>query len=165
MLQVCSGLGKYNTQFPGWYHLLESIAAQTIMAPKLSGLDLFFITARVSTTQNASVVCCDILITACLCITLGRARNGLKRTDSVLNRLMVYALQRGGLTSFMALLSIVLFFAPLPFAFIVPEFLTGQLYVASVISMLLAREKLRDMLNTSNVMVSLDLISNPRASE
>ncbi|KAH9841657.1 uncharacterized protein C8Q71DRAFT_738088 [Rhodofomes roseus] len=56
-------------------------------------------------TLSASVV--DIYITVTLCWHLRRMRSGLQRTDTLVRRLVVYAVDRGILTTTMQLLSLI----------------------------------------------------------
>ncbi|KAF4600424.1 hypothetical protein EYR38_005051 [Pleurotus pulmonarius] len=69
------------------------------------------------------------------------------RTDVVVAKLMRYSIHRGAATSVAAVLT-VLFVTIMPStALMVPLLVSGQLYVISVVSMLLNRSKLRDLLH------------------
>ncbi|KAK7018257.1 hypothetical protein R3P38DRAFT_2784094 [Favolaschia claudopus] len=88
-----------------------------------SNLDLFWyrakarlysnveVTVVTSTAQGAASAACDITITAILCYILRNARTGVRRTDSALDKMVIYALNRGSVTSLLAFLQLILFIA------------------------------------------------------
>ncbi|KAM5541168.1 hypothetical protein V8D89_005097 [Ganoderma adspersum] len=49
--------------------------------------------------DNGMSVICDVVIMASLCYYLHSRRTGFRRTDSIINRLIVYAVNRGALTA------------------------------------------------------------------
>ncbi|PIL34891.1 hypothetical protein GSI_02678 [Ganoderma sinense ZZ0214-1] len=49
--------------------------------------------------DNGTSVICDIVIMVSLCYYLHSRRTGFRRTDSIINRLIVYAVNRGALTT------------------------------------------------------------------
>ncbi|OBZ73808.1 hypothetical protein A0H81_06192 [Grifola frondosa] len=49
--------------------------------------------------QQVTSIVCDIYITVSLCVILWKEKTGFKRTDSLLDKLAVYALQRGFVTA------------------------------------------------------------------
>ncbi|THV02049.1 hypothetical protein K435DRAFT_853164 [Dendrothele bispora CBS 962.96] len=59
--------------------------------------------------QDTLTVTDDLLITAELCYLLHRNRSGIRATDSLITRLLVAALNRGIITSFLAALSLALY--------------------------------------------------------
>ncbi|KAJ7174280.1 hypothetical protein C8R46DRAFT_1251642 [Mycena filopes] len=130
--------------------------AQTVMVAKVhlySGLQAA--TIPISTTQSSGSLACDITITAILCTILRRSRTGLRRTDSTLDRMIIYAFNRGALTSLFALLQLICFVGmPGNFVFMLFIVPSLHLYVISVCSMLMARESLRDDLAGPNGFLS-----------
>jgi hypothetical protein len=108
-------------------------------------------TTSVNSVQAAAAATGDIVITAVLCYLLNDSRTGVGRTNTIINKLIKYAINRGAMTSVCALLNLV-FFVSLPetFVFMVPLLPSGQLYVISVVSMLLARHGLRDRAKQSH---------------
>ncbi|KAJ7469988.1 hypothetical protein B0H11DRAFT_1388209 [Mycena galericulata] len=118
--------------------------AQTVglaVVNRNSRLDATVVT---STAQAVASLACDIAITAILLHILRRSRTGVKRTDSVLDKMIIYAFNRGAMTSLMALLQFILFIA-LPGTFVFSSFFlpSCHVYVISVCSMLTSRETLR----------------------
>ncbi|KAG6888432.1 hypothetical protein C0995_008249 [Termitomyces sp. Mi166 len=94
-----------------------------------------------------------------------------RRTDSIVDKLILYAINRGAATSIAALMNLILFVS-VPNTFIFMIFLepSSQLYVLSVTSMLTSREALRTELKhaTNNDHVSIPMQSSqakPKESE
>ncbi|KAJ6457963.1 hypothetical protein C8R45DRAFT_561666 [Mycena sanguinolenta] len=105
-------------------------------------------TVATSTSQGAFSAACDITITAILCYILRKSRTGVRRTDNALDKMVIYAFNRGVMTSVMALAQLILFVAKpgtlLFTVFILPN---SHVYVISVCSMLMSRETLRSEMN------------------
>jgi len=120
--------------------------AQVHLYSKLQAL-----TGPISSTQSAATLACDLTITAILCVVLRRSRSGLRRTDSAVDRMIIYALNRGAMTSLWALLQLI-FFVGMPGTFVFQMFIVPSchLYVISVCSMLISRESLRADLRGPN---------------
>ncbi|KAJ7469934.1 hypothetical protein B0H11DRAFT_1387183 [Mycena galericulata] len=95
-------------------------------------------------TQAVATLACDVAITGILSHMLRRARIGVRRTDSVLDKMILYAFSRGAMTSLLALLQFI-FFIAMPGTFIFTIFVgpSCHVYVISVCSMLTSRETLR----------------------
>ncbi|KAJ7120238.1 hypothetical protein C8R44DRAFT_737066 [Mycena epipterygia] len=85
-------------------------------------------TARYNCTQGAMSAACDIVITASFCWLLHSSRTTSHRTNTVIDKLIMYAINRGAATS------MIFFFA------------STQFYVISVTSMLITRDSLREEL-------------------
>lgn len=67
--------------------------------------------------------------------------------DSVLDKLILYAINRGLITATVAIIDAILFIAYQgTFMFQVPLFMSSQIYVISIMSMLIARKSLRNAL-------------------
>ncbi|KAJ7087687.1 hypothetical protein B0H15DRAFT_300720 [Mycena belliarum] len=101
-------------------------------------------TRATSSLQSASALACDLMITGILFSVLRRAHTGAERTDSALDKMMIYALNRGAMTSLFALLQLI-FFVAMPETFVFMMFIlpSCHLYVISVCSMLISRESIR----------------------
>jgi len=54
------------------------------------------------------MVACDLMITVILCVLLHRSRSGIKETDTLIIKLMVYAINRGVVTTLLATLTLIL---------------------------------------------------------
>ncbi|KAF9002890.1 hypothetical protein BDQ17DRAFT_1409257 [Cyathus striatus] len=114
--------------------------AQTVLIGRAGEYSSLGTTTRVTSTQAAATAACDIAITTILCYILNTSRSGIKRTDTMIDRLIIYAVNRGLATSICALLNLILFVSmPGTFVFMIWLLPSSQLYVISVCSMLLSR--------------------------
>ncbi|KIJ30920.1 hypothetical protein M422DRAFT_267532 [Sphaerobolus stellatus SS14] len=105
---------------------------------------------EVTTLQGAATAACDILISVSLCYVLHSHRSGTKRTDSLINRMIIYAINRGIVTSICALLGAFLyFFSPDAYYFVLPPLANAHLYSISAVSILTLREGLREEIDQS----------------
>ncbi|EED79741.1 predicted protein [Postia placenta Mad-698-R] len=87
----------------------------------------------------------DTIIAASLCFLLCISRTGYRRTDSLINTLMLYTVNTGIITSLCSLAAIIAMKTS-PHTFIVAavEFLLTKIYVNSFLAMLNARNSLRE---------------------
>ncbi|KAF8149721.1 hypothetical protein K438DRAFT_1988744 [Mycena galopus ATCC 62051] len=123
LLQICAGI------------------AQTVITAELSSLTLLYQTKRINTLQAASALVCDVSITACLCYTLRSTKSTIESTNSLLNILIINAVNRGMLTALAAALNIILFLSsPNSFWFSLALIPSGKLYMNSMLATLNARE-------------------------
>ncbi|TFK22883.1 hypothetical protein FA15DRAFT_757674 [Coprinopsis marcescibilis] len=101
--------------------------------------------------NGAATAACDILITIALVMILRSTNvNATRRTKTLLEKLVIYAINRGIVTSVFALLSIFLYnFTSGTFYFLIPFVSNTHVYIISVISMLTAREGLREDMDRS----------------
>ncbi|GAW06186.1 hypothetical protein LENED_008090 [Lentinula edodes] len=111
--------------------------AQTILSFRAAKFSLLSSTTRITSTQAGTTAACDILIAVILCMLLHKARSGFQRSDKIIDKLILYTINRGILTSLCALLNLI-FFVAIPNTFIF-----SQLYVISVAAMLLSRKSIR----------------------
>jgi len=120
---------------------------QTVLVVRTAKYSLLESTARITSTQAGSTAACDVVITITLCWLLNTSRSGIKRTDGIVNMLILYAINRGAATSLAAVMNLILFIG-IPDTFIFMIFLlpSSQLYVLSVVSMLTTRGTLREKL-------------------
>jgi len=97
----------------------------------------------------ASLACSavgDLLISASLCFFYHRNRTGVKRTDRILNLLILYAINTGLLTTIVAICTVILEVALRGTQWdTIPYFVLSKCYVNSVLATLNARTKLREM--------------------
>ncbi|KIJ44985.1 hypothetical protein M422DRAFT_251624 [Sphaerobolus stellatus SS14] len=119
---------------------------------------------KVMILQGAATAACDILISISLCYVLHSHRSGIKKTDSLINRMIIYAINRGIVTSICALLGAFLYyFTPDTYYFLIPSLANAYLYVISAVSILTLREGLREEINQSFHLS--DLYTNTSRSE
>ncbi|KZS99911.1 uncharacterized protein LAESUDRAFT_765089 [Laetiporus sulphureus 93-53] len=87
---------------------------------------------------------CDILITGSLCYYLHSGRGMIKTTNELIDKLMLYAVNRGGLTSVVQTLFLILNVSlPGRFYWIPFHMAVGKLYVNSLLATLNVRKRLR----------------------
>jgi len=93
--------------------------------------------------QSVAAFLCDVMITASLVRRLGRHKGSLKSTNTMLDNLMIIAINRGSLTAICALLNLILFLAlPGTFWFFIGLTLSGKLYMNSALATLNSRQHL-----------------------
>ncbi|KDQ57073.1 hypothetical protein JAAARDRAFT_207418 [Jaapia argillacea MUCL 33604] len=100
---------------------------------------------NVSMAINIFSAAPDIIIAAALCTLLHRSRTGFRSTNNMVNRLMVFAVNTGLLTSLCAICSLSFFLAyPNTFIYIAFYFMLGRLYMNSLLATLNARKGLKN---------------------
>ncbi|KAH7907171.1 hypothetical protein BJ138DRAFT_1093049 [Hygrophoropsis aurantiaca] len=83
----------------------------------------------------------DTLIASSLCYYLHKRRTGMKRTDSIINRLLLYSINTGAITSFFAILVIIMFLGlPTTLAFIGFVQVQSKFYAVSLFATLNTRK-------------------------
>jgi len=88
---------------------LQSQGKKTICFYIVSKFSYFYLFQQhIIIPQDTLNVADDLLITAELCFLLQKNRSGVRATDSLVTRLLIGALNRGILTSFVAALSLAL---------------------------------------------------------
>ncbi|KAF8170536.1 hypothetical protein K438DRAFT_1982684 [Mycena galopus ATCC 62051] len=134
LLQICAGI------------------AQTVITTELGSFTHLYQTKRITTLQAASALVCDVSITACLCYTLRSSKSTIESTNSLLNMLIINAVNRGMLTAFAAALNIILFLAiPNSFWFSLALTPSGKLYMNSMLATLNTREHIRQRMQQNSV--------------
>lgn len=101
--------------------------------------------------NGVATAACDVLITVALVMIFrSTERNATRRTQSLVEKLVKYTINRGIITSVFAILSILLYdFASGTLYYLIPFSSNTHVYIISVISMLTAREELRENMNRS----------------
>ncbi|KAF9043365.1 hypothetical protein BJ165DRAFT_239141 [Panaeolus papilionaceus] len=109
--------------------------AQDVKVASLQSFAQLGKTAPTYELQSAATLACDLLITASLLYRLNSSKTGIKSTNSMLDRLMINAINRGGLTAFAAAWNLIFFIAlPDAFWFIVGLFVSSKLYMNSALA-------------------------------
>jgi len=88
-----------------------------------------------------SAVVADATIASALCIVLAKSRTGFRRTDSLVNILLVYTINTGLLTGIVAVLCFILY------AVMLDTYIFIKLYLNALLATLNARSNLRDQMN------------------
>ncbi|KAI0723430.1 hypothetical protein C8Q76DRAFT_395199 [Earliella scabrosa] len=119
--------------------------AYTIRAFSLNTfMDLTALRA-LSICMNVFAAAADVLIAAILCTLLHTSRTNFARSNTLINKLIIFAVNTGLLTSVCACISLITFFTlPNSFVYICFYFLIGRLYSNSLMATLNARKSLRE---------------------
>ncbi|KAJ7230602.1 hypothetical protein GGX14DRAFT_486303, partial [Mycena pura] len=114
-----------------------------------------------SVTVNALAAAGDVLIAATLCKLLYSSRTGFHRSDTMIKKLMVWAVNTGLVTSLCAIASLIsIVVADSTFIYILFFFCMGRLYCNSLLATLNARSMIRgaaDGVHTTSENLSLSL--------
>jgi hypothetical protein len=112
---------------------------------------------RLSITVNALAALGDVLIAAALCYLLHSSRTGFQRSDTIINKLIVFAVNTGLLTSICAVASLIsITVAGNTFVYICFFFVLGRLYSNSLLATLNARQMIRAAADhTENLSLSM----------
>ncbi|KAJ3725667.1 hypothetical protein DFJ43DRAFT_574179 [Lentinula guzmanii] len=98
-----------------------------------------------SITVNAIAAAGDVLIAGILTWLLQTSKTGFQRSDTMLNKLTIFAVNTGALTSLFAVASLIsILAAPNTFIYITFFFCMGRLYTNSLLASLNARKKIRN---------------------
>ncbi|KAI0767689.1 hypothetical protein C8Q74DRAFT_971679 [Fomes fomentarius] len=93
---------------------------------------------------NGLSAICDIVVAAGLCIYLRAGKSGFSRTNNMIDRLMIYAIQRGALTAICQACHMITTVAlPGRFIFLPFAFLQGKLYCNTLLATLNVRNSLK----------------------
>ncbi|KAH9897754.1 hypothetical protein C8Q73DRAFT_787993 [Cubamyces lactineus] len=118
-------------------------------------LDLGKIKA-LSISINAFAAAGDVCIAAILCTILQVSKTGFEKSNLLINRLIIFSVNTGLLTSICACMSLITILSlPNTFVYICFFFLIGRLYSNSLMATLNARKGLRDASNIHDTSVSL----------
>lgn len=97
-----------------------------------------------SMSVNAVAAAGDVLIAIFLCTFLQRSRTGFRQSDSLINKLMLFSINTGLLTSICAVMSLVSIIVwPDTFIYIAFYFCVGRLYCNSLLATLNVRKSIR----------------------
>jgi len=106
--------------------------------------------AHFSIAVNAIAVAGDILLTASLAILLHRSRTGLRRSDTMINKLILYVVNTGLLPSVCSSASLIfLVIGKHTMIFIGFFFCVGRLYTNCLLATLNARQKIRAVVSAT----------------
>ncbi|KAJ3861700.1 hypothetical protein EV359DRAFT_84066 [Lentinula novae-zelandiae] len=98
-----------------------------------------------SVTVNALAVVGDLFIAGILTLLLQRSKTGFRKSDTMINKLTIFAVNTGALTSLCAVASLIsIIAAPNTFIYISFFFSMGRLYTNSLLATLNARKMIRD---------------------
>ncbi|KAH7920433.1 hypothetical protein BV22DRAFT_802879 [Leucogyrophana mollusca] len=117
-----------------------------------------------------TAVLSDICIAAALCVLLHTKRSVFRRTNILVNTLIVYAINRCLLTSVVAIVEVIVFAtSPNSLWFLAIDFLIGKLYANSLLASLNSRSSLRgrglETDTNSSIRINRVHLSDLRASD
>ncbi|KAI0828860.1 hypothetical protein BC628DRAFT_1171745 [Trametes gibbosa] len=109
-----------------------------------------------SISINAFAAAGDVVIALVLCTILQTSKTGFEKSNLLVNRLIIFSVNTGLLTSVCACISLITVLAlPNTFVYICFFFLIGRLYSNSLLATLNARKALRDKSAINDTSVSL----------
>lgn len=115
-----------------------------------------------SMSVNAVAAAGDVLITVFLCSFLQRSRTGFHQSDNLINRLMLFSINTGLLTSICAVMSLISIVAwPDTFIFVAFYFCLGRLYCNSLLATLNVRKTIRHDSSDEPMALSLHRARRP----
>ncbi|KAG6855596.1 hypothetical protein H0H87_000391 [Tephrocybe sp. NHM501043] len=128
-----------------------------IQSMQLDTFDQLLEISPITISINALSTAADVIIAASLCYMLHRARTGFKRSDSMINRLMLFVVNTGVLTSLCAIASLIsLVASPLTLIYATFYFCIGRLYTNSFLATLNARKTITGKVDEgSHMLVSM----------
>ncbi|KAI5115278.1 hypothetical protein M0805_003832 [Coniferiporia weirii] len=120
------------------------------------------ITVRV---LNASITATDVCIATAMAFLLHSQRSGIKQTDTLINRLIMYSIATGLVTGAVGVVALISAFAlPKTFIYLFFDLLLPKLYINSILALLNFRQKLRDTLASSDRGFSLNRMNTSAPS-
>ncbi|KAF8877771.1 hypothetical protein CPB85DRAFT_1343508 [Mucidula mucida] len=126
--------------------------AQTILSAEGGTFSNLVNTKVVTSIQVGATAGCDLSITIALCIIFNKKRTGMRLTDTLLDKLILYAINRGAVTTLAAIFNLVLFvLRPEAMIFMIALLPSCQFYVLSVIASLNSRTSMREGTSTGNI--------------
>ncbi|KAF9071853.1 hypothetical protein BDP27DRAFT_461824 [Rhodocollybia butyracea] len=132
---------------------------------QLGKISLFFRFEWIACTGLACAAAADLLIAGSLTFYLRQGRTGVRKTDSVINKLMMYAINTGLLTSIFAVIDMICFLT-MPHNLIhdAMNIMVGKLYTISLLASLNVRANLRSSLNAESTGCNMSNFNAPEAS-
>lgn len=129
--------------------------AWVILAMQLKTFDDLLTISPITISINALSTASDVLIAGSLCLMLHRARTGFKKSDTMINRLMLFVVNTGVLTSCIAIAALVALIAsPLTLIYACFYFCIGRLYTNSFLATLNGRDLVKRKNNDTSHMLN-----------
>ncbi|KAL5536445.1 hypothetical protein ACEPAF_267 [Sanghuangporus sanghuang] len=112
--------------------------------------------------EKSITAAADITITCVLAFLLHFSRSGLKTTDTLINRLIIYSVNTGAITSMLAIAALVSgLVLPDSFLYILLCLLIPKVYTNSILALLNSRQGLRDELSGVAQGISIHTSQSP----
>jgi len=131
--------------------------AWVILSLKLQTYRQLLHISPLTITINALSTTADIIIATSLCYLLNKARTGYKKSDTVINKLIIFVVNTGVLTTCCALASLIsLVLSPDSLIYAAFYFCIGRFYINSFLATLNARDSIKGKVDdTSFMMMSI----------
>ncbi|KAG5719380.1 hypothetical protein E4T56_gene13513 [Termitomyces sp. T112] len=128
-----------------------------VLSMQLNTFDELLSISPITISINALSTAADILIAVSLCIILHQARTGFRKSDTMINRLTLFIVNTGVLTSICAMASLIsLIASPLTLIYATFYFCIGRLYTNSFLATLNARKAITGQVDDiSHMLVSI----------
>ncbi|KAF8974275.1 hypothetical protein BDZ97DRAFT_1911475 [Flammula alnicola] len=118
--------------------------AQTVATTNLGNFTKLGSTKAITSVQSGSALACDIVVTVSLVYAFNERKSELKTTNTMLQMLIVNAINRGALTAISAALNFILFLSlPGTFYFFIGLMPSSKLYMNSMLATLNTRQHIR----------------------
>lgn len=144
--------------------IVPAFVIQTIYTAKMCGTDLIGLVALTPLAKaiNAINACEDVLIAVVMVFLLRQGKTGSSASDGMINRLVLFVVNTGTLTSICAIAAfIALMCAPAALIYAIFFFTTPRLYVNSLLATLNARQSIRGgHVGSHGEVISLRLAQN-----
>ncbi|KAG6810845.1 hypothetical protein H0H92_010110 [Tricholoma furcatifolium] len=147
--------------------LVLANAAWTIIAMQYKTFENLLKISNLTVTINALSTATDILIAVTLCFMLNKARTGFKTSDTMINRLIIFVINTGVITSLCAIAALTsVLVSPTTLIYASFYFCIGRLYTNSLLATLNARRSITAGVydDGTHMMVSLPPTINPPSS-
>jgi hypothetical protein len=129
--------------------------AWVIISMRLSTYRQLLAISPLTITINALSTTVDVAIAVSLCVMLHNARTGFRRSDNIINRLIVFVVNTGVLTTCCAIASLIsLVASPHSLIYATFYFCIGRFYTNSFLATLNARKSLSGHVDDSAHMMS-----------
>ncbi|THU77207.1 hypothetical protein K435DRAFT_702890, partial [Dendrothele bispora CBS 962.96] len=111
-----------------------------------------------SISVNALAAIGDVLIACSLIVLLQKSKTGFKRSDTMINKLILFTVHTGSITTLFAISSLIsITVAPNTFVYIFFFFCIGRLYTNSFLATLNARHAIRNIGKTADTTSNISL--------
>ncbi|EIN10380.1 hypothetical protein PUNSTDRAFT_112237 [Punctularia strigosozonata HHB-11173 SS5] len=124
------------------------VVAEIVYVTKAIHLETYaqlVVLKNLSMAVNAIGAAGDVVIAGSLCFLLQRSRTGFQHSSTMINKLMIFTVNTGLLTSICAIMSLIMIsVSPNSFLYITFFFTLGRLYVNSLLATLNARASIRE---------------------
>ncbi|KAF9512070.1 hypothetical protein BS47DRAFT_1103796 [Hydnum rufescens UP504] len=134
------------------FGVVTSVKANTVRKPVVAAEEIMWVAVSWLATQAIA----DIVISTCMCILLRRRRTGFQKTDSVINRMVLYTINTGLATSVLSCVVLVLSVKHWTYFSITLGMLLGAFYSVTMLTNLHTRTTLRARLDMPTPLELID---------